>query len=51
MGEHVGILGSERAIRDMLSADLRDLDTRRFIAGKPPQCPRTDPDLESPPGR
>lgn len=30
MGEHVGLLGPERAIRDVLSADLRDLDTRRF---------------------
>jgi hypothetical protein len=33
MGEHVGVLGPERAIRDMLSPDLRDLDTRRFTAG------------------
>jgi predicted metal-dependent phosphoesterase TrpH len=32
MGEHVGILGPERADREMLTADLRDLETRRFGA-------------------
>jgi hypothetical protein len=32
MGEHVGILGSERAIRDVLSPNLHDLDMRRLVA-------------------
>jgi hypothetical protein len=32
-GEHVGMLGSERAIRDTLSANLLNVDSRRFAAG------------------
>ena len=35
-GEHVGLLGAQRAIGDLLTADLRSIDARRFIAGSLP---------------